>query len=79
MYWSNLYLKHALSFSIHVNVTESAYNAAGTPILFNAQSSLATICTADAVPKSVKVKQSWRGKKEGGKEKSDKKKKPNIW
>ena len=69
--WSNLYLKRALSFIIKVNVTESAYNAAGAPIVFNAQSSLATPCTADAVPKSVKVKQSKRAKKKSNK-------KPNI-
>jgi len=68
--WSNLYLKRALVFDIKVNVTERAYNAAGTPIVFNAQSSLATPCTDDAVPKSVKVKQSKRAKKGA--------KKPNI-
>lgn len=69
--WSNLYLKRAMYFNIKVNVTESAYNAAGTPIVFNAQSSMATPCTVDAEPESVKVKQSKRAKKGA-------KNKPNI-
>lgn len=61
--WSNLYLKRALSFSIQVNVTEGAYNTLGRPIVFHAQSSMATPCTSAAAPKSVAVKPPRKAKK----------------
>jgi len=56
--WSNLSLKRTLAFRIKVNVTDCAYQGAGTRIVFNAQSSLATPCMADAPPQTVTVKPS---------------------
>ncbi len=56
--WSNLSLKRTLAFNIKVNVTDCAYQGVGTRIVFNAQSSLATPCTADAPPQTVTVKPS---------------------